>query len=314
MNPDEVLIDDKWILSKRGSKNQISPKFPYHWFIEKERTAKGVVEDVLTIFLSNKECPFKCLMCDLWKNTTDRNSIPGQIPHQISWVLEKYASLPNHIKLYNNGNFFDHAAIPKEDYSAIADLLSSFETVLVENHPKMVNSSTFEFQELLKPQLQVAMGLETSNRDVLKRLNKGMTLDDFSAAAGLLSEGGIKMRAFILLKPPFLDEQEGIIWAKKSIDYALNVGVECCVVIPTRGSDVLGHLSESQYSPPRISSLEEVLEYGLSLDKGRVFGDVWDLKQFSTCGSCFTLRESRINRMNLDQVYTSGAVCAACDE
>jgi len=86
------------------------------------------------------------------------------------------------------------------------------------------------------------------------------------------------------------------------------------VVIPTRGSDVLGYLSESQYSPPRISSLEEVLEYGLSLDKGRVFGDVWDLKQFSTCGSCFTLRESRINRMNLDQVYTSGAVCAACDE
>ena len=49
-----------------------------------------------------------------------------------------------------------------------------------------------------------------------------------------LTETDILSRAFILLKPPFMSEQEGIYWAERSIDFAFEAGVECCTVIPVR--------------------------------------------------------------------------------
>ena len=61
----------------RGSKNIVDPHMPYGWLVEKEYTKSGKVEDTGIIFLTNRECPFHCLMCDLWKNTTDSQLNPG---------------------------------------------------------------------------------------------------------------------------------------------------------------------------------------------------------------------------------------------
>ena len=81
------------------------------------------------------------------------------------------------------------------------------------------------------------MGLETIHPDVLPRLNKRMTLADFEAATRFLTHHDIGVRAFILLRPPFLSEAEGVHWAKESLRYAFDVGVECCAVIPTRAGN-----------------------------------------------------------------------------
>ena len=84
MNPDpESITIDKWILSNRGKKNPVDPLKPYAWLVEKERTRLGHVEDTAIIFLTNMECPFHCLMCDLWKDTTSRPVPVGAIPLQI---------------------------------------------------------------------------------------------------------------------------------------------------------------------------------------------------------------------------------------
>ena len=99
-------INDSWILCKRGKKNKVDPFKPYAYFVEKERTASGLIENTATIFLTNSECPFRCLMCDLWKNTTDKPVPVGAIPKQIEWTLNKLPQA-KHLKLYNSGNFFD---------------------------------------------------------------------------------------------------------------------------------------------------------------------------------------------------------------
>ena len=67
----------------RGSKNIVDPHIPYGWLVEKEYTKNGKIEDTGIIFLTNRECPFHCLMCDLWKNTTDYTVETGSIPQQI---------------------------------------------------------------------------------------------------------------------------------------------------------------------------------------------------------------------------------------
>ena len=138
-----------------------------------------------------------------------------------------------------------------------------------------------------------------------------MTLGDFSESVDFLSQNKISSRAFILLKPPFLSEEEGIHWAKRSIDYAFGRGVECCTVIPVRGGNgAMEHLHKmGHFEVPEIQSLETVLEYGIQLRLGRVFADVWDLSLFSKCDNCLEARTKRLEAMNLTQSIGKEVAC-----
>ncbi|PKP11217.1 MAG: radical SAM protein [Bacteroidetes bacterium HGW-Bacteroidetes-3] len=309
----ETISNDKWILANRGKKNRVDPEKPYAWLVEKERAVSGKIEDTAIIFLTNRECPFHCLMCDLWKNTTDKSVPVGAIPDQIEWALKQMPEA-KHLKLYNSGSFFDKKAIPEEDYGRIASLVCSFETVIVESHPKFINERCLRFRDMIKPELQVAIGLETVHPEILSKLNKQMTLEDFRNSVSFLNQNEITSRAFILLKTPFQSESEGIYWAKKSIDFAFSAGVECCTVIPVRaGNGAMDLLMEKgDFSLPNIHSLETVLEYGISLNAGRVFADVWDLGIFSVCEKCIDQRMGRLADMNLSQRIPSRVTCS-CD-
>ena len=156
------------------------------------------------------------------------------------------------------------------------------------------------------------MGLETIHPDVLPSLNKKMDLADFEHSVSYLTSHGIRIRAFILLRPPFLSEQEGILWAKKSIDYAFSVGVATCIVIPVRsGNGALDVLEDQNlFSQPDIKSLERVIDYGIGLKSGAVFADLWDIDRFSSCDKCLEPRKERLLQMNLDQRYYPPVECS----
>src|SRR5438876_7007399 len=122
------------------------------------------------------------------------------------------------------------------------------------------------------------MGLETVHSEVLSRLNKRMTLEGFARAAEFLRRNQIALRAFILVKPPFLDEEEALFWAKRSLDFAFDCGATVASLIPTRfGNGALEALAaKGQFFPPKLSTLEQAVEYGVGHARGRVFADLWD--------------------------------------
>ncbi len=310
-NQRDFRIDNRWITSLRSRKNSVDPFTPYLYFNEKERTASGKIDDVSALFLTNAECPFKCLMCDLWKNTTDTPVPEGAIAKQIETALSKLPKT-NHLKLYNSGSFFDNRAIPSSDYKEIAELISDFKTVTVESHTAFIDEKVVRFREMINPELHVAIGLETVHPEVLPLLNKQMNLIDFEVSTRFLVSNSINTRAFILLRPPFLSEKEGIFWAKKSIDFAFEKGVTACTVIPVRaGNGAMDFLSESgNFKQPKIESLEEVVEYGIKLNRGDVFADLWDIDKFSNCNKCFNRRKERLNKMNLYQKISPGIRCS----
>ena len=308
------MFTDREILNLRGEKNLVDPRRPYAYLNEPECAPSGKIEDISTIFLTNKECPFRCLMCDLWKNTTDHAVAPGDIPEQIAFALGRLPPAQQ-VKLYNSGNFFDRKAIPEIDYPVIAQLLTPFNRVIVENHPLLCNKDCLSFRDLCPGKLEIAMGLETVHPEVLRRLNKRMTLDDFERATTYLLENDIDVRAFILLRPPFMSEDEGIEWAIKSIAFAFEIGVQCCAVIPTRaGNGAIDQLKKTgNFERPAFSSIETVLETGLAMQKARVFMDLWDVEKFYNCNTCGPARRARLHQMNLTQRVLPAITCV-CEE
>src|SRR4051812_32596245 len=132
------------IIAARGPKNSVDPRRPYAFLVEDERSASGEIVPIATLFLTNRECPFRCLMCDLWQNTTDESVPLGAIPTQIDFALPQLPPA-RQIKLYNSGNFFDPQAIPPEDHRAIIERVRRFENVIVENHPRLTDDRCLRF-------------------------------------------------------------------------------------------------------------------------------------------------------------------------
>jgi len=306
-------MTDAEIIAARPERNQVDSTQPYSFLAEREFGPNGRVLDTSTIFLTNRECPFRCVMCDLWMNTTTTTVPPGAIPGQIQHALQRLPSAQQ-IKLYNSGNFFDSQAIPTSDHPAIAELVSTFETVIVENHPRLCTERCGQFQDQCGIQLEVAMGLETSDSKVLASLNKQMTTDDFAAACRILLRHGIRIRSFILLRPPGVTEEQGAAQALSSLEFAFDCGVECCSIIPVRsGNGIMNQLqANGQFSPPALRTLETVQSESLSWNRGRVFADLWDESRLRGCDECRHDSIQGLRQMNLTQQSADVVECPEC--
>lgn len=305
----------------RDTPRFLDPLRPQGCFLERERAESGEIVSVATLLLTNRECPWHCVYCDLWKNTTTETVPLGAIPGQIDYALSELTDPAiRQIKLYNAGSFFDPKAIPPEDFPAIAERVRGFERVIVECHPALVGESAARFRDLLthhapRTTLEVAMGLEIADDAILAKLNKRMTLAMFRRAAEFLREHRIAMRAFIIVKPPFVrSEDDALDFAKRSVDFAFDCGATAVSLIPARfGPEELRKLAASgDFAPPRLATLEAALDYGVSLRRGRVFADLWDLEQFADCPDCFPARRGRLGQINLQQQPQARAVCPKC--
>ena len=313
------------VTSARAGRNAVNAQRPHGWFVERERSESGALVSVATVFLTNRECPWRCIYCDLWKNTLTETVPPGAIPAQIDFALGQLAKeLPRQIKLYNAGSFFDPKAIPPGDFPVIAGRVAPFERVIVECHPALVGESALRFRDLLaqsairNPQsaialpLEVALGLEIADDAILAKLNKRMTLAMFRRAAEFLVSHDIAVRAFVIVKPPFVrTDEEALDFARRSIDFAFDCGASVVSLIPARfGPKELATLAKTgDFAPPKLETLEAALDYGVGLRRGRVFADLWDVEKLSNCPHCFPARRQRLERMNFHQTDEPSVAC-----
>lgn len=253
-------------------------------------------------------------MCDLWKTTVTQTVPRGAIPKQIEFALDKLECRPEQLKLYNGGSFFDPAAIPPADYRDISRRIAFARHVIVESHPRLIGRRALEFGGLLSGSFEVAIGLETIHPEVLPRLNKNFTLTHFAQAAAALRREGIAVRAFVLVKTPFMNEDQGLEWAIKSAAFAFECGANVVSLIPTRaGNGAMERLMEAgEFAPPQLSTLEKALAAALRPGRGRVFADTWNLELFSSCDHCLEARRKRLQAMNLTQEIIPAVACTAC--
>ena len=245
----------------------MNPDRPYAWLTESEPDGKGGEALIHTLFLTGRECPFRCVMCDLWRNTLSGPTPPGAIPRQIRWALAKLAQEGGSwegrtveseaggkrrgaraIKLYNSANFFDPKAVPAVDLPDIASLCRSYDRVVVENHPKLTDERILRFRDLLAPhtRLEVAMGIETVHPTALARLRKSMDLADLERAARFCVREGVELRGFLLLHAPPLGVEElsdpdaARMWTLRGVAHAGALGFGTLSLVPLRPEQAAG--------------------------------------------------------------------------
>ena len=239
--PATAAARDRFILDLRGPRPSHDPWRSQNLTIEDELTERGDTARVGTVFLTGRECPWRCAMCDLWQSTTHGDTPEGAIPAQVAAALQEWHGRGEHVsrmKLYNASNFFDPRAVPEPDYPSIASHLGDLDQVIVESHPALVGPRVEIFASALRgPSLEVAMGLETAHPAALDALNKRMTTDDFARAAEWLRARNVSIRAFLLIHPPFIPLAEQDEWLLRSVDFAFSCGAAVISLIPTRGGN-----------------------------------------------------------------------------
>lgn len=339
--PDGHRARDRFVTSLRPPKPAHDPWRPHGVLVEDEPVESGDVTGVATVFLTGRECPWRCVMCDLWQYTTDGATPPGAIASQTDDAVRELAGTPGvtRIKLYNAGSFFDPLAVPPGDCDAVATATRAFDRVIVESHPSLVGPRTRAFVDALDraaradtgvgpygggggagaSRLEVAMGLETVHPIALDRIHKRMALADFARAADALGTMGVALRVFLLISPPFIPRDEQDAWLTKSVDAAFNAGATVVSLIPTRhGNGAMDALAASgDFRPPAMTDIER--SFARALDRprparARVLLDLWDLARFASCPECLDARRARLHTMNLAQRMLPAATCPACDE
>ena len=319
---------DRFVIEQRAVRSEPDPWCYQGLLVEDERAIDGTLARVATIFLTGRECPWRCVMCDLWAHTTTTDTPSGAIPAQLMAARDALgAGLPftRQIKLYNAGSFFDPRAVPESDYDPIARLLQGFERVIVESHPALVGRRVDRFVDALERHrppsapaiaLEVAMGLETAHPVALERLHKRMTVDSFAEAGEWLKVRGVALRVFLLISPPFVGLHEQDAWLLRSIDVAFACGATAISLIPTRtGNGALDLLKkDGLFHAARLSDIERSLEIAQAhaAGRGRIFVDLWEIARFADCIHCRAARRARLQCMNLEQRCLPSIVCRHC--
>jgi len=319
----------------RGPRVAVDPEAPVAVWDEVEVAGPGRTVASRVVILAGAECRYTCAMCDLWRHTLPAPTAPGRLPRQVRLAVERpwddgaadgaARGFGRWIKLYNGSNFFDPSAVPPDDLPAIARLVAGSGRVIVENHPRLTRDAVPRFRDRLACRLEVAMGLETVHADVLPRLGKQMTLDDFASACDRLRAWDVDIRAFVLLGLPWLEPDAFVAEAVRGVAFAAAHGVRHVSLVPLRpGNGFIDALvADGRCRLPTAAHVEQAAARlvdrvarpaATGAANGETGGmvvtvDLWDWPRLAgTCAACREPRRLRLEWMNLAQATVPPAV------
>ncbi|MGC1122523.1 MAG: archaeosine biosynthesis radical SAM protein RaSEA [Candidatus Methanofastidiosia archaeon] len=225
-------------------------------WMTRERVDDHVIT-ALNVVLPTKGCSWnKCHMCSYALDSEDTDFLP----EFIALMDQDFQK----IKIFTSGSFLDTRELPELTRNKILDIVKKKKVreLTIETRPEFAEEACL-IQDYLKEDnitLEVAIGLESSNDRILKYcINKGFTFKDFVKAVTALE--GMKTKAYLLIKPPFLTEYEAIEDAVKSAeDVADMVDVISFNPVAIHKKTLVEYLWRTgNYSPPWMWSVVEVL-------------------------------------------------------
>ncbi len=206
-------IDDERGRSHERDMEISEGKRPKSQWREKDSLNGSIVEALVTI-LEGPGCSHAssggCTMCGY--NMGPRPP-PNEVDltSQVKWVLSKLRSEP-YLKVFTSGSFLDGSEIPIKAAMELLKGVSSISPgsrVLIESRPEFVTNTSLEMVKSAHDDVEIAIGLETSSDRVRGSLvQKGFLWKDYERAGRLIIDNDLKLKTYLLLKPPFLGEYQ----------------------------------------------------------------------------------------------------------
>lgn len=226
----------------------------------------GKIVDVGVVILHTTGCSHfhkgGCSMCG-YNIESNPNVTPKDIERQFESGVNKLEEI-EFLKIYTSGSFLDECEMPIECTETILRTCADRDwRLLFESRPEYVVPSRIDQALGIHEKLEVAVGLESSNDNVLNySINKGLTVSDYERAASVLQERGLPLRTYVLLKPPFLTEAEAVADAVSTTKFASrrSYAVSLNPVNVQKGTVVERLWRDWSYRPPWLWSVLEVLK------------------------------------------------------
>jgi radical SAM enzyme (TIGR01210 family) len=201
----------------------------------------------LIIYLRSSGCKWVledkyggCTMCGLSSGTkhglrVSANNFIVQFDRLISEI--DLTDIPM-VCVYNAGSFLNDEEIPAEAQLYIYRTLNRIihvKRIIIESRPLYITNEKLKIlrREIPNKEIEIGMGLESIDEYVRNVcLNKALLLDKFMDAVHLMKKYKILSLAYVLLKPPFLNENASINDCCESIKWAFMKGVDIVSLEP----------------------------------------------------------------------------------
>ncbi|WP_435196270.1 archaeosine biosynthesis radical SAM protein RaSEA [Natronomonas sp. EA1] len=296
--------------------NTYDPTEPTRVWLDEDNTPDGVHQS-LTIILNTGGCRWAraggCTMCGYVAESVEGGSVGHenlmtQIRHCLDHEDANAEEQSELIKIYTSGSFLDEREVPAETRQAIAETFADRTRMVVESLPDFVDAS--KLREFTEQGLEtdVAVGLETATDRVRRDcVNKYFAFEDFEAACAEAVRADAGVKAYLLMKPPFLTESEALEDMQESIRRC--AAVEGCHTVSMNPTNVQRHTMVNElfhnggYRPPWLWSVAKALETTTDVDAIVVSDPVGagSDRGAHNCGECDELVQKAIKDFDLRQ-------------
>lgn len=253
--------------------NLLMKDFVDVWPYKNSMKERYIVEDTGECYriIINNFCEWQqksggCTMCNYSQridfHATDvlRNAAT-RIFDEIQHLGKNY----NKVKLYINGSFFNENELAKDvAISFLCELKNKFgiTCVCVETRPEYLSKSKLlEYITETAVDFEVCFGIESANNRIRNVcLNKGVDINSFYLLCQDIM-GLCKIKVYLLIKPPFISENEAIQDVVSSVNDLVNHGITAISYTPIaiqKNTLLEFLLQENLYRPVWIWSLIEI--------------------------------------------------------
>jgi radical SAM enzyme (TIGR01210 family) len=199
-------------------------------------------------------------------------------------LISRWSLKPEWVCWYIEGNILNPNEFPTQALEICLRLFAEqgVRRVTIESRPEYITDNILDSLEKIGKscnlEIEIGIGLETSD-DFIRDLCifKGFTLNDFKGAVRrIMQHENLRVLAYVLLKPPFIEEAEAILDAERSINQAFKLGVHAVSLELTsiQQFTILEYLYlKEYYRPPWLWSAIEVLQNVYKLGEVRVGGE-----------------------------------------
>jgi radical SAM enzyme (TIGR01210 family) len=305
------------------------PTEPTRVWLDEDNTPDGVRQS-LTVILNTGGCRWAraggCTMCGYVAESVDGGSVAHEdLLTQVEACLEHEAENADEpaglVKIYTSGSFLDEREIPVETRRAVAETFADRDRMVVESLPDFVDREKLSDFTDRGLETDVAVGLETATDRVRHdAVNKYFDFAEFEAACDEALAAGAGVKAYLLMKPPFLAEPDAVADMKRSIRRCADV--EGCHTVSMNPCNVQRHTMVEElyhdggYRPPWLWSVCEVLEATADVDAIVVSDPVGHGSDRGphNCGDCDDLVQRAVKDFDLRQdPSVFGEVSCACE-